>query len=164
VGQPVEQRRFAGIWCSRSRARESQLESTPPDRERIAKLRRELERHPHARPASQARRRVPYRRGAVGYTNAGKSTLFQPADPRRGRRRGSAVRDLGPDDAAARPALGAEGDPVGHVGFISDLPTHLVAAFRATLEEVTEADIVVHVRERASPRQRGATRRCFGLY
>jgi GTPase len=87
----------------------------------------------------------------VGYTNAGKSTLFN-------RLTRSAV---GAEDllfATLDPTMRRLDLPSGRkailsdtVGFISDLPTHLVAAFRATLEEVTEADIVVHVRDAHHP-------------
>src|SRR5439155_16530110 len=87
----------------------------------------------------------------VGYTNAGKSTLFN-------RLTHAAV---GAEDllfATLDPTMRRLDLPSGRkailsdtVGFISDLPTHLVAAFRATLEEVTEADIVVHVRDAHHP-------------
>ena len=88
----------------------------------------------------------------VGYTNAGKSTLFNRLTRVRGRRRGHAVRDPRPDDAPPRLCRRARQAILSDtVGFISDLPTHLVAAFRATLEEVTEADIVVHVRDAHHP-------------
>jgi GTPase len=121
--------------------------------ERIAKLRRELDDVKRTRALHRdARRRVPYPVVAlVGYTNAGKSTLFN-------RLTSSAV---GAEDmlfATLDPTMRRLGLPSGRkailsdtVGFISDLPTHLVAAFRATLEEVTEADIVVHVRDAHSP-------------
>ena len=117
--------------------------------ERIARLKRELDGVKRTRGLHrQARRRVPYPVVAlVGYTNAGKSTLFNR---------------LTQSSVAAGDMLFATLDPTMRrlvlpsgrtailsdtVGFISDLPTHLVAAFRATLEEVTEADIVVHVRD-----------------
>jgi GTPase len=117
--------------------------------ERIARLKRELDTVKRTRALHrEARRRVPYPVVAlVGYTNAGKSTLFN-------RLTRSTV---GAEDmlfATLDPTMRRLGLPSGRtailsdtVGFISDLPTHLVAAFRATLEEVTEADIVVHVRD-----------------
>jgi GTP-binding protein HflX len=117
--------------------------------ERIVRLKRELDGVKRTRALHrEARRRVPYPVVAlVGYTNAGKSTLFN-------RLTRSAV---GAEDmlfATLDPTMRRLGLPSGKqailsdtVGFISDLPTHLVAAFRATLEEVTEADLVVHVRD-----------------
>ena len=117
--------------------------------ERIARLKRELAGVRRTRTLHrEARRRVPYPVVAlVGYTNAGKSTLFN-----RLTRSSVAAGDM--LFATLDPTMRRLVLPSGRtailsdtVGFISDLPTHLIAAFRATLEEVTEADIVVHVRD-----------------
>ena len=117
--------------------------------ERIAKIQGELEdvRRTRALHRSQ-RRKVPHPIVAlVGYTNAGKSTLFNAMTA-------SAVFAEYLLFATLDPTLRRLDLPHGKnailsdtVGFISDLPTHLVAAFRATLEEVLEADLILHVRD-----------------
>ena len=96
----------------------------------------------------EGRARVPYPVVAlVGYTNAGKSTLFNALT-----KAGVLAKDL--LFATLDPAMRAISLPHGRkvvlsdtVGFISDLPTPLIAAFRATLEEVIEADVILHVRD-----------------
>jgi GTPase len=122
-------------------------------RDRMARLRRELEKVRRTRGLHRARRhKAPWPVVALaGYTNAGKSTLFN-------RLTGS--------DVMAEDLLFATLDPTMReialpglgkaiisdtVGFVSDLPTQLVAAFRATLEEVNSADLILHVRDIAHP-------------
>ena len=121
--------------------------------EKIVKLKRQLEDVRRTRGIQRrARRRVPFPVVAlVGYTNAGKSTLFN-------RLTGSGVVAQDQLFATLDPTMRGIDLPSGRrailsdtVGFISDLPTQLVAAFRATLEEVVEADLIVHVRDIADP-------------
>jgi GTP-binding protein HflX len=122
-------------------------------RDRMAKIRRELDQVKRTRSLHRGRRqRAPWPVIAlVGYTNAGKSTLFNR---------------LTGESVFAENLLFATLDPTMRdirlpgfdkvilsdtVGFVSDLPTELIAAFRATLEEVREADLLVHVRNMAHP-------------
>ena len=122
-------------------------------RDRMAKIRRELDQVTRTRGLHRARRqRAPWPVIAlVGYTNAGKSSLFN-------RMTGA--------DVMAQDMLFATLDPTMRqislpgldkailsdtVGFVSDLPTQLIAAFRATLEEVVHADLIIHVRDIAHP-------------
>jgi GTP-binding protein HflX len=122
-------------------------------RDRMARLRQELDQVSRTRGLHRARRqRAPWPVVAlVGYTNAGKSTLFNR---------------LTGADVMAKDMLFATLDPTMRqirlpgidkvilsdtVGFVSDLPTELIAAFRATLEEVREADLILHVRDIAHP-------------
>jgi len=121
--------------------------------EKIIKLKRELETVRRTRDLHRAKRKkVPFPVVAiVGYTNAGKSTLFN-------RLTGAAVLAEDMLFATLDPTLRRVTLPHGTqvilsdtVGFISDLPTHLIAAFRATLEEVVEADLVIHLRDMSDP-------------
>jgi GTPase len=120
---------------------------------RIARLKREIEEVRRTRGLHRhARQRTPYPVIAlIGYTNAGKSTLFNA-------RTGAAVHAEDQLFATLDPTMRSIALPSGTpailsdtVGFISDLPTELVAAFRATLEEVAEADVILHVRDIAHP-------------
>ena len=121
--------------------------------ERIVKIKGELEQVRRTRGLHRrARERVPYPVIAlVGYTNAGKSTLFNALT-------GAGVHAEDQLFATLDPTMRAIGLPSGRtailsdtVGFISDLPTQLVEAFRATLEEVAAADVILHVRDVAHP-------------
>ena len=122
-------------------------------RDRMAKIRRELDQVKRTRSLHRDRRqRAPWPVIAlVGYTNAGKSTVFNR---------------LTGEDVFAEDLLFATLDPTMRdirlpgfdkvilsdtVGFVSDLPTELIAAFRATLEEVASADLLVHVRDMNHP-------------
>ena len=121
--------------------------------ERIARIKKDLEQVKRTRALHrQARRRVPYPVVAlVGYTNAGKSTLFNRLTQAEVVAQDQLFATL--DPTMRRLALddGREIVLSDTVGFISELPTDLVAAFRATLEEVTEADLILHVRDIAHP-------------
>ncbi|MCW8085376.1 GTPase HflX [Roseococcus sp. MDT2-1-1] len=121
--------------------------------ERIVKLKRELEQVRRTRGLHRrARERVPYPVIAlVGYTNAGKSTLFNALT-------GAGVYAQDQLFATLDPTMREISLPSGRhailsdtVGFISELPTQLIEAFRATLEEVSSADIILHVRDVAHP-------------
>ncbi|MBL9054296.1 MAG: GTPase HflX [Tabrizicola sp.] len=133
---------------------ETQIES---DRraidDQVVKLKRQLDRVVKTRELHRAaRRKVPFPLVAlVGYTNAGKSTLFN-------RMTGAEVLAKDMLFATLDPTMRGIVLPSGRkiiasdtVGFISDLPTQLVAAFRATLEEVLEADLILHVRDISHP-------------
>jgi len=129
---------------------ETQIES---DRrmieERIAKIERELEGVKKTRKLHRdSRKRVPYPIVAlVGYTNAGKSTLFNRLTRAQVMAADMLFATLDPTLRAITLPHGAKAILSDTVGFISDLPTMLVAAFRATLEEVVEADAILHVRD-----------------
>jgi GTPase len=121
--------------------------------QRIAKLKKELEDVKRTRGLQRkARRRVPLPVVAlVGYTNAGKSTLFNALTKSAVVARDQLFATLDPTIRTMKLPSGRAIALSDTVGFISELPTDLVAAFRATLEEVVEADIVLHLRDIAHP-------------
>lgn len=133
---------------------ESQLEA---DRrqidERITKIRSELEAVARTRKLHRkARRRVPYPVvSLVGYTNAGKSTLFNRLTGAQVFADSRLFTTLDPTMRGVTLPSGRRIIVSDTVGFVSELPTGLVAAFHATLEEVVEADFVLHVRDVAHP-------------
>ncbi len=122
-------------------------------RQRMARLRKELEQVRRTRALHRERRgRAPWPVIAlVGYTNAGKSTLFNRLTGSEVMAEDLLFATLDPTMRAIRLPGVEKAILSDTVGFISDLPTQLVAAFRATLEEVTAADVIVHVRDISSP-------------
>jgi GTPase len=117
--------------------------------ERIARIEVELDKVKRTRRLHRdSRKRVPYPIVAlVGYTNAGKSTLFNRMTAARVLSADMLFATLDPTLRAIELPHGAKVIMSDTVGFISELPTMLVAAFRATLEEVIEADVILHVRD-----------------
>jgi GTPase len=117
--------------------------------DRIARLEADLKKVQATRRLHRAgRQRVPYRVVAlVGYTNAGKSTLFNRLTRADVQAADMLFATLDPTLRALTLPHGGKAMLSDTVGFISNLPTQLVAAFRATLEEVLEADIILHVRD-----------------
>ncbi|MBO0712988.1 MAG: GTPase HflX, partial [Acetobacteraceae bacterium] len=121
--------------------------------ERVVRLKKDLEQVRRTRGLHRsARRRVPFPVIAlVGYTNAGKSTLFNALTGAEVGARDQLFATLDPTMRGLRLPSGRRAILSDTVGFISELPTELVAAFRATLEEVAEADVILHVRDIAHP-------------
>ncbi|MEM1196132.1 MAG: GTPase HflX [Pseudomonadota bacterium] len=124
-------------------------------RQRMSRVRRELEQVRKTRSLHRKRRgRAPWPVIAlVGYTNAGKSTLFNRLTGAQVKAQDLLFATLDPTMRAIQLPGVEKAILSDTVGFISDLPTQLVAAFRATLEEVTGADLICHVRDMANPSQ-----------
>jgi GTP-binding protein HflX len=120
--------------------------------DKVAKLKKELEEVRRTRQLHRAqRKKTPYPTIAlVGYTNAGKSTLFNRLTDSKVEARDMLFATLDPTLREIKLPGGRPAILSDTVGFISDLPHELVEAFRATLEEVQEADIVLHVRDIAA--------------
>ncbi len=121
--------------------------------DKIVKLKRELETVRRTRDLHRSKRKkVPFPIVAiVGYTNAGKSTLFNRLTGAGVLAEDMLFATLDPTLRRVRLPHGTTAIMSDTVGFISDLPTHLVAAFRATLEEVVEADLIIHLRDISDP-------------
>lgn len=120
--------------------------------DKIDKLRKELEKVRQTRSLHRSgRKKIPHPVVAlVGYTNAGKSTLFNRLTGSQVLAEDMLFATLDPTLRRLRLPRGTPAILSDTVGFISELPTHLIAAFRATLEEVTEADLILHVRDISS--------------
>jgi GTP-binding protein HflX len=134
-------------------------------RARMARLRRELDQVKKTRTLHRDRRgRAPWPVIAlVGYTNAGKSTLFNRLTGAEVMAEDLLFATLDPTMRAIRLPGVEKAILSDTVGFISDLPTQLVAAFRATLEEVTAADIICHVRDMANPSHAAQKKQVLGV-
>jgi GTP-binding protein HflX len=120
-------------------------------RDKIARLKRDLESVERERETQRARRRREFRAALVGYTNAGKSTLFNALT-----RAGVFVENrlFATLDSTTRQLVSAERDVAlltDTVGFIRKLPHHLVASFHSTLAEAIEADLLLHVTDASDP-------------
>ncbi len=121
--------------------------------DRIVRLKKELEQVRRTRGLHRsARKRVPFPVVAlVGYTNAGKSTLFNAMTGAEVMAKDQLFATLDPTMRGLRLPSGRRVILSDTVGFISELPTELVVAFRATLEEVAEADVILHIRDAHHP-------------
>ncbi len=121
--------------------------------DRMVRLKRELEQVRRTRGLHRdARKRTPFPTVAlVGYTNAGKSTLFNALTGAEVAAKDQLFATLDPTMRGLTLPSGRRSILSDTVGFISELPTELVAAFRATLEEVSEADLILHVRDASHP-------------
>ncbi|MBT8459531.1 MAG: GTPase HflX [Boseongicola sp.] len=133
--------------------------------EQLTRLRRQLEKVVKTRTLHRAARaKVPFPVVAlVGYTNAGKSTLFNRLTGADVVAKDMLFATLDPTMRAIKLSTGREVILSDTVGFISDLPTQLVAAFRATLEEVLEADLILHVRDISHPESEAQSENVIGI-
>lgn len=162
--QLYERSRLVRTWTHLERQRggggflggpgETQLESDKRMIDRkVGRLRRDLKDVQRTRDVQRAGRQKSEKPviALIGYTNAGKSTLFNRLSGADVLAKDMPFATLDPTIRRIDlPRLG-EGALVDTVGFITDLPTHLIDSFKATLEETLAADILIHVRDRASP-------------
>jgi GTP-binding protein HflX len=164
AAQEYQKSRLVRSWTHLERQRggggfmggpgEKQIES---DRraisERITNIKKKIKKVSQTREIQRrSRKKVPYDVVAlVGYTNAGKSTLFNNITGANVYAEDKLFATLDPTMRLLKLPSGRKIIMSDTVGFISDLPTQLVAAFRATLEEVVEADVVLHVRDVSNP-------------
>nr|WP_247869241.1 GTPase HflX [Ahrensia sp. R2A130] len=129
---------------------ETQIESDRRQLQgKVNALEKELEKVRRTRTLHRSqRKRIPHPVVAlVGYTNAGKSTLFNSLTGAEVMAKDMLFATLDPTLRQLHLPQGTQAILSDTVGFVSDLPTHLVAAFRATLEEVIEAELILHVRD-----------------
>ena len=121
--------------------------------DKIVRIKKELEKVKKTRELQRgSRRKIPYPVVAlVGYTNAGKSSVFNRLTDAKVFAKDLLFATLDPTMRRLKLPSGREIILSDTVGFISDLPHELIMSFRATLEEVLEADIIVHVRDMANP-------------
>lgn len=133
--------------------------------EQLTRLKRQLEKVVKTRTLHRAARaKVPYPIVAlVGYTNSGKSTLFNRLTGADVVAKDMLFATLDPTMRSIKLSTGREVILSDTVGFISDLPTQLVAAFRATLEEVLEADLILHVRDISHPETEAQSANVLGI-
>jgi len=164
AAQEYQKSRLVRSWTHLERQRggagfmggpgETQIESDRRAiRDRIALIKKQLDTVVRTREEHRkSRQKVPYKIVAlVGYTNAGKSTLFNKLTGANVVAEDKLFATLDPTMRIIKLPSGTKVIMSDTVGFISDLPTQLVAAFRATLEEVVEADLIIHVRDIVSP-------------
>ena len=125
--------------------------------DKMTKLRRELDSVRRTRDLHRKRRaQAPWPVVAlVGYTNAGKSSVFNTLSESKVLAKDMPFATLDPTTRAVKTPSGRNILLSDTVGFITDLPTELIAAFRATLEEVVNADVLIHVRDMADPDHEG---------
>ncbi|PIR39267.1 MAG: GTPase HflX [Alphaproteobacteria bacterium CG11_big_fil_rev_8_21_14_0_20_39_49] len=164
AAQEYQKSRLVRSWTHLERQRggggfmggpgEKQIESDRRAiRDRIAMIKKRIKKVAQTRDIQRkSRRKVPYDIVAlVGYTNAGKSTLFNNITGANVLAEDKLFATLDPTMRILKLPSGRKIIISDTVGFISDLPTQLVAAFRATLEEVIEADVILHVRDISNP-------------